>query len=164
MDDFYTRHVLARQLFCLSDGECGVLGTVRITNIDGINRSALKEAIEELKYSRRGEWRLFEVLEKNKIPNALPYLAQKAGFEVFKHRFVVLLHRRPHRYADVTHSKSKRSRRQICSRIGSVEKMDRKRIIATHDFASTTTIVPYSLFINSVDKFDQFRSTTPISR
>lgn len=55
MDSYITRHVLARKLHVLSDGECKVLGTMRVTNVDRINRPALKDSIESLKHADSGK-------------------------------------------------------------------------------------------------------------
>lgn len=61
MDNFYTHHFLARQLSILCDGECKVLGTVRISNVDGINRPARQEATESLCHAEKGKWCLVRV-------------------------------------------------------------------------------------------------------
>lgn len=48
-DNLYSRHVLPKKLELLSDNEGVSLGTVRMNNVDGVNRPALKTEIEELK-------------------------------------------------------------------------------------------------------------------
>lgn len=42
MDNFYTGHVLACQLTVLSDVECKILCTVRMNNMDYVNRDAVR--------------------------------------------------------------------------------------------------------------------------
>lgn len=44
-DIFYTRHMLAMKIESLKDGEAKLLETVRFSNIDSLNRSAVKEAV-----------------------------------------------------------------------------------------------------------------------
>lgn len=64
MNNFYTRHTLARQLHILSDGECKFVGTVRLNNIDAVNKRAVREAVETLKTAKNGEWRLCQTFNK----------------------------------------------------------------------------------------------------
>lgn len=72
MDNFYTRHLLARQLAKLSDKEFAVLDTVRLNNVDYINSQAIKTALEQLKTAERGEWRLRQALNAACAQEARP--------------------------------------------------------------------------------------------
>lgn len=89
IDNFYTRHFLSCQLDRLSDGECKVLGSVRFSNIDSVNRAALKEAIESLKHEELGERRLDQVVDKGEDSTAPFRAAQTAGIVMFKDHSVV---------------------------------------------------------------------------
>ena len=62
-DNFYTRHKLAKELKLLTDDKAQMIGTMKFTNIDSTNQIHLKEAIEQLKYSERGSWKLLQVYE-----------------------------------------------------------------------------------------------------
>ena len=63
-DNFYTRHVLAKQTEILSDGEIKMIGTVKFINIGGINRTLVKEAMEKIQNRERGLWILVKAFEK----------------------------------------------------------------------------------------------------
>ena len=45
MDNFYTRHTLATILKKLSDNDIFVIGTVRMNNVDGVNRKKTKKQL-----------------------------------------------------------------------------------------------------------------------
>lgn len=47
-DNFYTLHTLVEQIKHMSDNEVSILGTVLLTNVDGVNPVKLKRAIERL--------------------------------------------------------------------------------------------------------------------
>lgn len=89
MNNFYTSHVLTRQLARLSDRDCRVFDPVRFTNIDGLNRTALREAIESLRYAQPGDWRLVKVYQEDVNANSVAAGAERTGFGFFKDPFVV---------------------------------------------------------------------------
>lgn len=49
MDKYYKRHVLANQMKHMNGGNVKILGTIRMNNVDAINRTALKTTIDLLK-------------------------------------------------------------------------------------------------------------------
>lgn len=53
----------------MSDGDCDILGTVRTTNVDGMNRDHLKAAIDELKHVLQGACILGQSFDR---PNLKP--------------------------------------------------------------------------------------------
>lgn len=61
MKIFYTRHIFARQLDMLSEGEYKLLGTVRLNSVDNVNQNAFEEGIVLLKPAERGSWLLVQV-------------------------------------------------------------------------------------------------------
>jgi hypothetical protein len=44
-DNFYMRHIMAKQLHCITDGNAFMIGTVKFTNVDAMNRIHLTTAI-----------------------------------------------------------------------------------------------------------------------
>lgn len=67
-DNFYTRHLLAKQIQQLTDNEVNLLGTVRFNNIDSLKSKNVKDAVETLKrkYVPRGHWYLCQAVNLDK--------------------------------------------------------------------------------------------------
>ena len=64
-DKYYTRHVLAKCLKNMTDGEARIIGMVKYTNVDSTNRFHLTEAIRQLKDADRCAWKLVRAYDKN---------------------------------------------------------------------------------------------------
>lgn len=91
MDNFYTRHALTRQMNVSNDGEVFVLSTARLNLTDGIDRPAVKEAVETLKAVERRSYMLCQAFIAPTELNGAPTVAAKRGFIVFKNRSVVTM-------------------------------------------------------------------------
>ena len=92
MDNFYTGHLLARQVAKTSDDEIRILGTVRLSNIDGCNRKYLKEAIDTLGEKPRFSWLLVQAFDRQSLRDREGILAKNCGFVVFKDRKIIIFY------------------------------------------------------------------------
>lgn len=165
MDNFYTRHTLATQLAMFTDNEIRVLGTVRINNVDSVNRPSLNTAIERIKNSPRSSWLLVQVFKSKGNSTNSNEIAKNCGFVVFKDRATVVFY----------------SNDLASTPTSPIQEPDDHAIHCVHGLAPlerwfgeealhrTTVFVPavivaYNLFMNSVDRFDQVRSTNATCR
>lgn len=90
-DNFYTPHLLARQIKLFADGEVKCLGTVWLNNVDGPNRPVIKEAMSLLKDKPRGSWILCQVIDVNIVnKKKTESIAENARYVVFMDRAVVV--------------------------------------------------------------------------
>lgn len=92
MDSFYTRHLLARHWQVLSEKECAVIGTVRITNVDVVSRPHLMAAVGALKHEARRSWRLCPAYNKRTPSTQHPKIAENTGYIVLKARDVEIFY------------------------------------------------------------------------
>lgn len=76
MDNFYTRHLLDRQLKILSNDEIQIIGTVRFDNVDSVNRLLLKEAISTISNRLRGFWILVQSFGRPIQPRQEPQVVE----------------------------------------------------------------------------------------
>ena len=189
MDNFYTRHVMARVLKEMTDGECLVIGTVKFTNVDGSNRHQLKKAIQELADLPRGQWKLVRAYnkvenlktlqqaharEQSKKPKAqrVPFVypedsvAEKAGYIVWKDSKVVVFYTNdlastpPSAILDGTDEDA-----IFCvNGLAELERWTGTESMSRTKFMVPSIIVAYNIFMNSVDRMDQLRSTNPTRR
>jgi hypothetical protein len=67
MDNFYTRHVLARALKNITQDEARIVGTIKFTNVDATNRPHLTKAIALMKNEPHDSWKLADVTIKLRI-------------------------------------------------------------------------------------------------
>ena len=58
IDNYYTRHMLARALKYLTDREARIIRTVRHKYINATNKVFIDEALEMMEDSSRGDWLL----------------------------------------------------------------------------------------------------------
>ena len=63
-DNFYTRHVLAKELKRMTDNEARMIGIIKFTNVDATNRKFLSEAMLSMKDAERGSWCLVRAYDK----------------------------------------------------------------------------------------------------
>lgn len=89
MENYYTHHLLAKQLKILTDDEINVLLTDRINNLDAIHRTNVKKALTELQNVERGSWCLCHVYDKNGENKTI---TTNCGYIAFKDRKVVLFY------------------------------------------------------------------------
>jgi hypothetical protein len=64
MDNYYTRHILARALKFITQGKARVVGTIKFTNVNATNRPFLTKAIASMKNEARGTWKLVRCYDK----------------------------------------------------------------------------------------------------
>ena len=58
MDNYDTRHALAKTLAKAVDKKARITGTVKLTNVDAIYTKNIQEACLQLKNAKRGSWKL----------------------------------------------------------------------------------------------------------
>ena len=83
MDNFYTRHVLGRQLKILSDEDIRIIRTTRFNKVDAVNRPHLKEALSLMSSKARGSWLLVQSFDKPVQTRQQHLVAVNSGFIVF---------------------------------------------------------------------------------
>lgn len=88
-DKVYTRHVLARKIYSLTDVELKLLGTVRMNLIDSANRQTIKSVVDKAKSAARRTWWLCQGLNSNSTGNEV---SEIACFIVFEDRTVVVFY------------------------------------------------------------------------
>ena len=159
MDNYYTRHFLAEQTKIFSDGEISILGTVKLLNTDGRNKAVIEIAKSEIKDAERGSWRLTQVFNKDGS------VAQNAGYIVFKDRAVVVFYTNDLASTPIELINSPNDTSIACVR----GLAPLKRWIGNEAMHRTVLMVPvpivaYNIFMNGVDRFDQYRSTNPMTR
>jgi len=189
-DNYYTRHAIANALTKFTDGEARVIGTVKFTNVDGTNRYYLSKAIELMKDQSRGSWALVQAY--NKHPNydqlrsqhasqqrrvrsasdraafvpPLDSNADRAGFIVFKDSKVVLFYSNDlceNPEEPILLGTDERAIRCV----GGLAKISRwtgTENLHRTDFFVAAPIVAYNMFMNGVDRMDQYCATLAAQR
>lgn len=176
-DNFYTRQVLGEQLKRLFDNELFLLGTVWTNNFNGINRHALKTAIEGLKEAPRGAWRLFQAFNKASDNNSTRRRSKQnlthahdspspiENDVVWKDLCTVVF------YCNNLDGKPTAPVMASCkTSIKCVHGLTNiRRWMGTEAMHATVIEVPailmsYNLFMNGIDRFDQLRSSHSIER
>lgn len=188
-DNFYTRHVLASELYQITDGKVRLTGTVKYTNVDAINRIHFNSAIQTMKDAQRGHWILVQAFDKSKHVEKMrqkhnsemkklaiaqrvafvpPHesIANCAGYIVWRDSKVVVfytndLHATPSTFI------LRGNTEEAIRCVHGLEKL--QRWTGIESLHRTTLNVPapivaYNLFMNSVDRMDQRRSTNPTRR
>lgn len=162
MDNFYTRHTLAPQMNGLSDGEMFVLGTV-LNLIDAINRPVVNNAVESLNAAERESWMLYQSFNFPAERNGAPTVATKSGLIVLKDRLVVTLY--INYLSDTPSQRIQRPSDHSILFVHGVFNMSRwlgGEILSRSELYVPALVVSYNLFMNGVDRFDQYRSTSLI--
>lgn len=160
IDNFYTQHLLAKKLDLLSDGECGIFGNVQIKNVDAINRPNLKQTLEELEHKNRGEWQLWQAMDQPTILHGSSDAADHWGFVVFKDRDMVIFYtnrvdimpKNPVSDADEDAIEAFHGLAALLQWLG-IESMCHFQLMVP------AIIIGYNMFMNGVDRFDQYRTT-----
>jgi hypothetical protein len=186
MDNFYTRHSLAKALSCMTDGEARVIGTVKLTNVDGLNRHYLSEAVQQIKEATRGTWCLVKAVDSTKTLTTLrkkhmemqrkrptservPFLptdehaADRAGYIIWKDTKVVVF------YSNNLKSTPSRwiipgDNAEAINCVHGLAELHRwtgDKILHRSVFLVPAPIVAYNKYMNGVDRMDQLRSTNP---
>ncbi|HEY9301516.1 MAG TPA: hypothetical protein VIQ31_35160, partial [Phormidium sp.] len=68
-DNFYTRHVIAKELDRITDGKAKLIGTVRFNNIEKLSKAHVMKATKLLEDKPRGHWMLVQVIEAEAKPD-----------------------------------------------------------------------------------------------
>ena len=72
-DNFYTRHVLAKELRRITDNKASLIGTIRANNVEKGSKKYVEEAMKMLEDAPQGSWKLVQVLENVlRVANTLP--------------------------------------------------------------------------------------------
>jgi hypothetical protein len=189
-DNYYTRHTLACALREFTDGEAHMIGTVKFTNVDATNRYYLSKAIELLKDKERGAWALVRAYNKHadydRLRNShasqqrriatssqrttfvppLDNIADRSGYIVFKDSKVVIFYTN-----DLLQNPSEPillgtdDRAHQC--VGGLAKISRWTGVENlhrTEFYVAAPIVAYNMFMNGVDRMDQYRATLATQR
>ena len=187
MDNFYTRHALAKTLKSLTDGKVRIVGTIKLSNVDALNTSNIQDACAQLKDARRGSWRLVAAYDppadveqqrkeynkekrklsktqQVKVPPFMPSAftqAENAGFIVLLDKKVVIIYTN-----DLAGTPTQRildgTTEEAKALVHGLVSM--KRWTGGESLHRTTLKVPavfaaYNLFMNAVDRVDQIRSS-----
>ena len=163
MDNFYTRHPLARQLARVTDGEMKILGTVRLNNIDKMNRSLVKQAVERSSNKEKGHWLLAQAFHAD--ARGIPEVSPRAGCIIFKDRATVAFYSNDLAKTPAVPLQEATDDAVVC--VHGLISMSRWR--GHESFHRSVIKVPSlvlacNAFMNGVDRFDQLRSTNAIAR
>ena len=164
MDNFYTRHVLGKQIKSLTNDEIRIIGTVRMNFVDKLNKPNVKKAYEMVEKMVHGSWLLVQCFDSG--PDGDPQVSTNCGYLVFKDKKVVVFYSND--LADTP--------REIISGVENDHTVECvhglskiKRWLGKEVFHRTILRVPaivvaYNIFMNSVDRFDQYRKTNELLR
>jgi Transposase IS4 len=165
MDNFYTRHKFAKEVKLLSLNTVHVVGAMRINYVDAINKPRVKEAMELLKSKERGSWYLLQCFESASSITQSPEIATNTGYIVFKDRNIVIFYSN-----DLASTPTVPIQGSTDEAIACVHGLAPMKLWLGHEVQNCTTlqvpsvIVAYNIFMNSVDRFDQMRSTNITAR
>lgn len=164
-DNFYTRHVFAKQLLLFTDGEAEMLVPIRMKTVDGVNIVGIKYGIKILGHSERGSWLLVHVLDKCVGSGTESQRADNFAYILFKDRKVVTFY--TNNLAATTRQEVEGLSEHTLTCVHG--EVPLQIWLGTESITRTKLHVPapvvaYNLFINSVDRFDQYRSTNSIMR
>lgn len=166
-----------------------MIGTVKSTFIDAVNRIHVYPAIAEMKNACRGSWVLVRAYHKpsnfdnlrrlhqrnqanvpacSRIPYQIPSdcIAEKAGFIVFKDSKVVLFYTND-LYQTPTKATLHQDSQEAIQCVNGLAKLSRwtgTESCHRTDFQVPAIIVSYNMFMNAVDRMDQIRSTNVTRR
>ena len=190
MDNFYTRHTLAQGLKQMTDGEAKIIGTVKFTNIDSTNRRYVAEGVTKLKDCARGSWSVIRAHDKHPDLDKLrrrhdaeqkkkkrkksrtqfvppcDLVVENAGYIVWRDTKVVIFYTN-----DLAGTPSEPildgGTDEAIALVRGLSPL--KRWTGSETLHRTTFLVPaiivaYNMYMNSVDRADQKRSTNPTKR
>ena len=187
MDNFYTRHKLARDISKFTDNDVKVTGTVRANFLDTANRENVLKAMAYLKDKPRHEWVLVRAYEEvkptphkkrkiqsntmdkyltNPIPSSGKTVSKKCGFIIWKDKKVIPFYTNDLAFtpdADILQGKDL----QAINAVHGLAPL--KRWCGTESMQGTTILVPapivaYNMFMGSVDIIDQKNQSTSAKR
>jgi hypothetical protein len=176
MSNYYTRHSLVQAISTMSNKSIRILGTMQFNSVDSINRVHLKKAIEDIRESKRGTWKLVRAYDKsaNWDKRQKDYNAQhpehlkadKCGYMVLKDSKVVVFYTNdlagtpPEPISDASNAKT-----VACVHgLASLFRWTGQEILSRREFQVPTIIIAYNVFRNGVDRMDQIRSTNPVKQ
>ena len=182
-DNFYTRHILAHKMYEFADKDVHLIGTVKFTNVDATNRYYLSQAMERMKDTARGSWCLVQAYHKHpdyerrrnahrQSRSRTPFIppldnpAEKAGYIVFKDSKLVLFYTND-LFANPPEPITDGSDERAWECVHGLAKISRwtgEQNLHHKDFLVAAPIVAYNMFMNGVDRMDQYRSTLATER
>jgi hypothetical protein len=164
-DSYYTRHALAKALLEITDGRAFITGTMKLNYMIKEDRVRVKEVVDAMnKDSKRGDWMLLQVYERDK--NNIVRVATNCGYICIKDTRVVTMYSNdladtPN--AEVVLGTSEHAIHCVRGlatiyRWTSDEFMKKTPVLVPALFAA------YNLYMNGVDRVDQYRATAPVRR
>ena len=188
MDNYYTRHPLGRKIKQLTNNETKIIGTVKMNLVDKYNKPKVLEAIEMLQDANHGTWYLVPCFDPpkstkssskkkknntkklktaNKSDAEGPLVAaENTGYIVFKDKRVVVFYSND--LADtpppVICGAENADAVRCVHGLSSLERWTGNEIYHKTKLLVPAVIVAYNIFMNSVDRFDQYRQTNITQR
>ena len=192
-DNYYTRHSLASELKRITDGEARIIGTIKYNLVDSTNRLHLAKAMRMVEVQERGVWCLVRCynpvddLEKlkrewvkqekkkpekkrKKIIAPTRNIAEDCGFLLWKDNKLVVfytndLHKTPSKHILDSRVKVEYDEGMLCCNgMGKVDRWQGDENLHRSEVDVPVIVCAYNMFMNSVDRMDQKRSTNPCRR
>ena len=191
MDNFYTRHVLAKKVKSMTDGEARIIGTVKFTNIDGINRVCVKSALTKMKTVDRGTWCVVPAyncpdninelkrkhtndMKKLDAKNRTPFIyprekhqkEENAGYILWKDSKIVTFYSNCLKSTpseDYMEGGSEDSNKCVQG-LATLERWTGGESMRKTRFEVPAIIVAYNTYMSGVDRADQMRMVNPSQR
>jgi hypothetical protein len=188
-DNYYTRHIVATTLKKFTDNEARIIGTVKFTNVDGTNRYHLSKAMELMKDMPRGSWALVQCFDKHpdyermrsqhasqqrrvRASDRTPFVpplsnaADRVGYIVFKDSKVVIFYSNDlveNPEEPILLSTDERAVRCVGG-LARISRWTGAEVLHRTDFMVAAPVVAYNMFMNGVDRMDQYRATLATQR
>ena len=164
-DSYYTRHALAKALLEMTDKRAFLTGTIKQSYMIKEDKIRVKPIVDEMnKHAKRGEWVLLQVFERDS--NNVVRVAEGCGYICIKDTKVVVLYSN-----DLVSTPES----EVClgTSLHAIECVRGLAVIyrwtCDEHMKKTPIEVPalfaaYNLYMNGVDRVDQYRATAPVRR
>lgn len=140
-----------------------MLGPVRFSHVDGINRPGLQKGIESLRHVDKGEWRLVQVYEKSSGSTSFLRFAKRTGLIVFRDRSFVTFYSNDLGGTPTVPTPGESSKMCVHG-LAPLQRWTDDESLCCSTLQIPSLIVAYNLFMNDIARFDQFRSISATLR